>query len=43
MSNVNRRDFLGMAFGGVAAIGGIAALGAMKELGIHYLVLLVLV
>jgi len=31
MSNVNRRDFLGMAFGGVAAIGGIAALGAMKR------------
>lgn len=27
----NRRDFLGMAFGGVAAVGGIFALGAMKK------------
>jgi ubiquinol-cytochrome c reductase iron-sulfur subunit len=27
----NRRDFLGMAFGGVAAIGGILSLGAMKK------------
>ncbi|MCK9256498.1 MAG: ubiquinol-cytochrome c reductase iron-sulfur subunit [Sulfurospirillaceae bacterium] len=27
----NRRDFLGMAFGGVAAVGGVFALGAMKQ------------
>lgn len=27
----NRRDFLGMAFGGVAAVGGVLALGAMKK------------
>lgn len=27
----NRRDFLGMAFGGVAAVGGVFALGAMKK------------
>ncbi|MBN2963157.1 ubiquinol-cytochrome c reductase iron-sulfur subunit [Sulfurospirillum sp. T05] len=26
----SRRDFLGMAFGGVAAVGGVFALGAMK-------------
>ena len=31
MSDVNRRDFLGMAFSGIAAIGGVAALGAMKK------------
>jgi len=27
----SRRDFLGMAFGGVAAVGGVFALGAMKK------------
>lgn len=27
----SRRDFLGMAFGGVAAVGGILSLGAMKK------------
>ncbi|MBP9613121.1 MAG: twin-arginine translocation signal domain-containing protein, partial [Sulfurospirillum sp.] len=27
----NRRDFIGMAFGGVAAVGGAFALGAMKK------------
>lgn len=27
----NRRDFLGMAFGGVAAVGGVLTLGAMKK------------
>lgn len=27
----NRRDFLGMAFGGVAAVGGVLALGAIKK------------
>ncbi len=27
----NRRDFLGLAFGGVAAVGGVFALGAMKK------------
>ncbi len=28
---MDRRDFIGLAFGGVAAIGGIASLGAMKQ------------
>ncbi|HIP43818.1 MAG TPA: ubiquinol-cytochrome c reductase iron-sulfur subunit [Sulfurospirillum arcachonense] len=27
----SRRDFLGMAFGGVAAVGGVLSLGAMKK------------
>lgn len=27
----SRRDFIGMAFGGVAAVGGVLALGAMKK------------
>ncbi len=27
----NRRDFLGMALGGVAAVGGVLSLGAMKK------------
>lgn len=27
----SRRDFLGMAFGGFAAVGGILSLGAMKK------------
>lgn len=27
----SRRDFLGMAFGGFAAVGGVIALGAMKK------------
>ncbi|MDD4506248.1 MAG: ubiquinol-cytochrome c reductase iron-sulfur subunit [Sulfurospirillaceae bacterium] len=27
----NRRDFIGIAFGGVATVGGILALGAMKK------------
>ncbi|MDD4506443.1 MAG: Rieske 2Fe-2S domain-containing protein [Sulfurospirillaceae bacterium] len=27
----SRRDFIGMAFGGVAAVGGVIALGAMKK------------
>jgi ubiquinol-cytochrome c reductase iron-sulfur subunit len=31
MSDMNRRDFLGMAFGGVATVGGVLALGAMKK------------
>ena len=37
MADVKRRDFLGMALGGVAGVGAIAALVAMKNLGIHYL------
>ncbi len=28
---MDRRDFIGLAFGGFAALGGIAALGAMKQ------------
>jgi ubiquinol-cytochrome c reductase iron-sulfur subunit len=31
MSKMDRRDFIGLAFGGVAALGGIASLGAMKK------------
>lgn len=31
MAEVKRRDFLGMALGGVAAVGGIASLIAMKK------------
>ncbi|MBP9565861.1 MAG: twin-arginine translocation signal domain-containing protein, partial [Sulfurospirillum sp.] len=27
----NRRDFIGMALGGVTAVGGVMALGAMKK------------
>ncbi|MBP9613692.1 MAG: twin-arginine translocation signal domain-containing protein, partial [Sulfurospirillum sp.] len=27
----SRRDFIGMAFGGFAAVGGVVALGAMKK------------
>jgi ubiquinol-cytochrome c reductase iron-sulfur subunit len=31
MSDTNRRDFLGMAFGAVATVGGVAALVGMKQ------------
>lgn len=31
MANQGRRDFLGMVFGGVAAVGGVASLYAMKR------------
>ena len=31
MAEKSRRDFLGMAFGGVTAVGGILTLGAMKK------------
>jgi len=31
MSKMDRRDFIGLAFGGFAALGGVASLGAMKQ------------
>jgi hypothetical protein len=30
-----RRDFIGMALGGITAVGGACALGTMKRVGIH--------